>query len=215
MTNMETSDSQAASSTKFHWLFLPGEISEPAIYNTILKETQHFAVLPTKGAIVPGWVLVVPKFPITRIADVPTELRRELRELVNDVSISLESKFGNVYTFEHGGLKGSKVSCGVDQAHLHIAPLAFDLLECAHSASSGGWNNTGSSKLPEKDFSGQEYWFASSGKTASYKVIEQPCSQFFRKLIAREVGKPTCWDYKTSDFLENVERTVRAMGANG
>lgn len=145
------------------------------------------------------------------MADVPIGKLDELNDLVCRVVLKVEARFGTAYSFEHGGLEGSKVSCGVDQAHLHIAPLRFDLIKAAQTTSPGNWNHVGVSMLPRGDFGNSEYWFVSSGKDAMVKAIDNTSSQFFRKIIAREAGTPEYWDYKSNDFIENVATTIRAM----
>ncbi len=215
MTVMNAINKKPEPGNKFHWLFLQGERTTAAAYDTIVKETEHFVVMPTKGSIVPGWLLVVPKFPITRMADVPAELRDELGQLVSRMSLRLSTRFGDPYIFEHGGFEGSKVSCGVDQAHLHIASLDFDLIEAAKNESNSGWVEV-MPGLPKKEEIGRdEYWFVSNGKVSKCKVVDKPSSQFFRKVIARKVGVSERWDYRTDDFIENVQSTLAAVGANG
>ncbi|MET4807709.1 HIT domain-containing protein [Limibacillus sp. MBR-115] len=214
MTAMAPNETHSEAANKFHWLFLPGQRKETPLYDTKVDESQHFVVLPTKGSIVAGWVLVVPKFPVPRMADVPRDMLDELHELVKRVCKKIDSQFGRSYAFEHGGLKGSTVSCGVDQAHLHIAPLDFDLITAAQEKSPGGWTHE-ASQLPRESFVNTEYWFASSGDNAVCKSIDKPCSQFFRRIIAENVGLADSWDYKANDFIENVYTTVRAMSVNG
>jgi len=212
---MTLADTKSDQGRKFHWLFLPGQRSTKALYDNLIEETPNFAVLPTKGSIVPGWVLVVPKFATPRMADVPQSMLAELEELVNHITRKIETKFGTTYTFEHGGLKGSPVSCGVDQAHLHIAPVNFDLLEAAQVETAGGWIHTGADRVPQGECADGEYWFVSSGEAAVYKTIDCPSPQFFRKIIARETGNADHWDYRGNDFIDNVSVTLKAMGANG
>lgn len=212
---MDLKDTKPDSGTKFHWLFLPGQRSSLALYDSIVEETKNFAVLPTKGSIVPGWVLVVPKFPVPRVADVPDAMRDELNDLVNRTCARLESSFGSTFTFEHGGFRGSKVSCGVDQAHLHIAPLDFDLVQAAKTSSPTNWENVGCERTPQGTLGDSEYWFVSSGAVSFCKSIDSASPQFFRRIIAERTGHGELWDYRKEDFIENVAVTLKAMGANG
>lgn len=215
MTSMDYNSAQSDSGNKFHWLFLPGARTRASAYDTVIKETQHFVALPTKGSIVAGWLLIVPKFPITRMADVPLELHDELHDFVSQISSKLKLDFGKPYVFEHGGFKGSPVSCGVDQAHLHIAALNFDLIKAAATESRNGWNSVHSG-IPRDDKIGSgEYWFVSDGSTSKYKIIDKAHSQFFRKIIAQEMGVPDLWDYRSEDFVDNIKATLAAMGGNG
>lgn len=215
MTKMQRADNQPEKESKFHWLFLPGERPREALYDTIVEESANFAVLPTKGSIVPGWVLIVPKFPVCRMADVPKNLSEELIDLARLVAARIEAEFGPVYFFEHGGQKGSKIACGVDQAHLHIVPLSFDLMREAEANSPGAWRNLGSDFLPLNDLPEDEYWFVSGGGEAKYKIVGEPSSQFFRKIIALHSGQKDAWDYRDADFIGNVGITLSSMSANG
>ncbi|MEQ8340275.1 MAG: HIT domain-containing protein [Marinovum algicola] len=215
MTEMHHLDRQASTESKFHWLFLNGEKPSAELYDTIIDETANFAVLPTKGSIVPGWVLIVPKFPVSRIADVPETLSVELSTLVRRVVEKVQAEFGKTFAFEHGGYKGSKISCGVDQAHLHVVPLPFDLVDAAETASPGSWNSFGSTLIPNGDMPDDEYWFVSDGNLSKYKALSEPSSQFFRKVIACGVGSKDSWDYRQADFIENVKVTLKTVGANG
>ncbi len=212
---MDKLDKLMRTEAKLHWLFLPGATGTAARYDTILQETENFVALPTKGSIVPGWVLIVPKFPLARMADVADEMRKELEELIQWVWDDIEHGFGNAFSFEHGGHRGSKVSCGVDQAHLHIAPLSFDLLEAAKDFSGGTWQNIDKCLVPPPNLTTDEYWFASSGDKTIFKPVDNAQSQFFRKLIAEKSDCSEAWDYKAHDFLENVEQTIRVLGGNG
>ncbi|MEO9827644.1 MAG: HIT domain-containing protein [Paracoccaceae bacterium] len=215
MSAMNHTHTKPEVGSKFHWLFLPGPKSTTALYDKIVEETRNFAVLPTKGSLVPGWLLIVPKFPTPRMADVPQNMSNELNDLLGRLTAKLENEFGTAYTFEHGGLKGSRVSCGVDQAHLHVAPLKFDLVNAAQSESPNGWFPVDPDRLLPTKAAGGEYWFASDGDSAICKMIDRPQSQFFRKIIAKESGNEELWDYREEDFIENVALTIDAMGANG
>ncbi len=215
MTAMPHMEKLPDQGNKFHWLFIPECRTSSALYDTKIMETQNFVVMPTKGSIVPGWVLVVPKFPVPRMADIPEPMFDELRGLVERIIKDIEVKFGKAFTFEHGGFKGSSVSCGVDQAHLHIAPAGFDLVEIAQDYTKGCWMPAGANLIPRSSFTDREYWFVSSGEISLYKEIDQPISQFFRKLIAQHTGNSAHWNYKDNDFIENVALTLEAMATNG
>lgn len=211
---MKQLQNSSTESSKLHWLFLSDASRPTEPYNTVLCETRNFAVLPTKGSIVPGWVLVIPKFPITRLADVPKELRGELDDIVCSTIEGLQSRFGNVYSFEHGGFARSKVSCGVDQAHLHIACLDFDLLDAVQLKGDKQWVECVHSRVPSDMPIGDEYWFVSSNEKSIFAPVVLPESQFFRKVIARHAGRPNRWDYRIDGFEENVKITIKALAGN-
>lgn len=202
-------------SSKFHWLFLKGGRESTNAYDRPIMETQNFVVLPSLGSIVSGWLLIVPKWPIARIADIAPEIRDEFEVLVAKVRSSVEKKYGQTFLFEHGGLAGSSVSCGVDQAHLHIVPLPFDLPAAALKTDAGRWVGCDSSVLPYDVCGSEEYWYVSSDRLTLKIAVTEPESQWFRKLIASELGCSDSWDYKKSSFLENIQDTIEVMGIHG
>jgi len=205
----------SAYNNKFQWLFLGKTSRAPSSYDRPIWETDHFAVLPSLGSIVSGWLLIVPKFPVCRIADLNLGLREEFEELARKAVRAVERDFGQAYLFEHGGAFGSKVSCGVDQAHLHIVPLDFDLLGTALNSKSDPWNETGHLCFPYDVCGPEEYWYVSNQERTLFMAISEPESQWFRKLIAVQTGQAGNWDYKEHPFLENVDATRKAIGADG
>jgi len=202
-------------SSKFHWLFTKADLAARPRHDQPICETANFVVLPSLGSIVPGWLLIVPKLPVSRMADIVPSSHGVLVELVELMTQAVEDRFGSAYYFEHGGHKGSLISCGVDQAHLHIVPLPFDLVERATQVEPCTWNKLGNSALPIDVVTDDEYWFVSSGETSHYRVVTDPKSQWFRKLIANEMGQPEAWNYKQYDFPEHIEETLSAMDAHG
>ena len=102
-TESMMSDHTAHGRNKFEWLFL-GEASQIThSYDRPIWETDHFAVLPSLGSIVSGWLLIVPKFPVCRIADVDSWLRNEFEALAHKTIRSVERDFGRAYLFERYG----------------------------------------------------------------------------------------------------------------
>ena len=201
--------------SKFHWLFLSEECGHRNSYDTPIKETENFVVLPSLGSIVSGWLLIVPKFPVARIADIPECHRLEFLHLTENVRNDVEVNFTQSFIFEHGGFKGSPVSCGVDQAHLHVVPLEFDLLEIAQDRDDVNWQPVVGTKLPTEIESNLEYLFVASNEHAIFSEVTRPSSQWFRKLIANQVGCPGEWDYRYNHFNENIKKTVQTLGIHG
>lgn len=217
MAKIPMHQSSSIESSKFHWLVLGDESEKRPSHDLPIWETKNFVVLPSLGSLVPGWLLVVPKTPVCRIADIDPTTRNEFEELVSKVKRAVEGRYDDAYLFEHGGFSGSPISCGVDQAHLHIAPLPFDLLEAARHTLEGEdqWTLSNQNKMPY-DFCGdEEYWYVSSAKRSLYEKVVSPESQRFRKLIAFHLGCAEMWDYKKHHCLENIQETVEAMGLHG
>src|SRR6266705_973755 len=166
-------------------------------WDQILHETTHFVVIPTLGAIVPNWVLAVPKRPLANLSCLTNEERSDLALVIERV----EQVFGdsNLYMFEHGDVDGGPHACGVDQGHLHLATLSFDLVALAAEARrSLHWAETYLKIPPVQSDVGSPYLYVhGQGRSViSYPAHAQ--SQWFRRLIAKEARMPEAWDYRTN-----------------
>src|SRR5689334_2245520 len=84
-------------------------------------------VIPSVGALLPGWLLIVPRERALSYAELDTANRQTLYHLARSVASEV-SDFGSPIMLEHGAATaGSGIGCGVDQAHLHVVPIQFDL----------------------------------------------------------------------------------------
>ena len=181
-------------------------------------ESDHFAALPTRGAVVPGWLLVVTKQHRLSLGSVPAEQRDELVEFASAVRGVVERAFGPAVAFEHGPVaSGLRVGCGVDHAHLHVVPTDADLRAGAAAEFPGpiSWTRVGSvADTAHWVRRGQSYLFVEEADGAAWvgTAAELP-SQLFRKVIARAVGAPERFDWNVYPELGNVAATVRALAA--
>src|ERR1039458_10394749 len=99
------------------------------LWDTSLFESRNFVAIPTVGALVEGWLLVVPRTPILSFARLSTPLFSELEIFLDEIIPAIQSVYGPVSVFEHGpSCAASVVGCGVDYAHLHLVPVDCDLL---------------------------------------------------------------------------------------
>ena len=207
---------QVQEKSRFSWIFNDDSEVISETWNREIVGSPSFTVIPSLGALVPGWLLIVPRRPITSLKLLNNSERAELLGLVKMLTFRL-SEFGSTtYCFEHGStLAGSVVGCGVDQAHLHIVPLKFNLLNAVaqRSASVIEWNS-GTKFIPLKGLPDDaEYvtvWNAITNEGLVGAVIN-PLSQWVRRVIAAELGIEDEWDYRKNPQIENVEQTLKAM----
>jgi ATP adenylyltransferase len=187
-------------------------------WNTPLFVSANFLVLPSLGSLVEGWVLIVPKKHFICMGALPPELASEMNQLKSRVWSVLSSKYGEICAFEHGPNAAKRtVGCGVDHAHLHLVPFAFDLVRAAapflpsntewHPATFGACKQAFEE---EKD----------------YLYIEQPLgvrhiakhsefgSQIFRKAIASSLGMLEEFNWREHPQVEIVAKTIGTLGAN-
>jgi ATP adenylyltransferase len=200
---------QETSSSKFAWLTAPGRYVQPA-HDIVVAGNEHFVAVPSLGAIVPGWMLVVPRRPMATLCLMNAVERQSLVTLRADLSERLRIYEGAVAAFEHGGASGSLVSCGVDQAHLHVVPLKFDLTEAALTHDMGWRATVAIQDLSEEETQGQEYLYAEGAGVSLIGFPKTPTSQWFRRLVAQECGVEE-WDYKRIPNHKRLAATAREL----
>jgi hypothetical protein len=122
---------------------------------------------------------------------------------------------GSTFLFEHGARKvGSVTGCGVDQAHVHLANLEGDFVQSVLSRdlnarwiqvdASDPWNGIG----PDR-----EYHLVSDFRRAFVSFSISGKSQYFRRVFAEELYRPTEWDYRLFPNEQNAQTTVRLLDA--
>lgn len=206
----------SSSTSKFDWIVDGRPSPANARHDRILVENQHFVALATLGSIVPGWVLVIPREKAFNLASARSRHRAEFEEIRNEVQVTLSKSFGGrIYEFEHGprapnGLLG----CGVEQAHLHLVALPFDLVEEVRSTTGDAQSLAVSSNSPwdavEND---RDYWLVHDPKKGEALITypDEPISQGIRKIIAAKLGKAHAWNYRVDAFHEHILETQRAF----
>src|ERR1700722_18254647 len=120
---------QTYSETRFSWLFSGLTSGPDPSFDRDLSSHAQYAVVPSKGSLVPGWLLVIPRKEILSLSNLSQSERRELVETVQKYDERIKDFARSTFFFEHGPSKQRlPVGCGVDQAHLHAVLLNFDLI---------------------------------------------------------------------------------------
>ncbi|HEG43312.1 MAG TPA: hypothetical protein ENH94_04600 [Phycisphaerales bacterium] len=186
-------------------------------WDEILFETDNFVVVSTLGAIVEGWLLIVSKDHYLCMGALPKSLWPELLDLKSFFSNLLTEIYGPITMFEHGPHSEKlDIGCGIDHAHLHLVPLKFSLLSRAtDSAEISGpiWYKLHSLEQTAKFYNDRKSFIFIEEPNCSISCCtlnSAPC-QFIRKLIAREIGVHSKYNYWKHDFKENVILTVEKV----
>jgi ATP adenylyltransferase len=190
--------------------------SDALAWNTPVQESELFVAIPSKGSLVPGWTLVIPRRRLINLSKLSQTQVCELNDFCRALRNTLNSLGDQIFEFEHGAQEvGSIMGCGVDQAHLHVVPLPFDLLESALAERTVEWVRAHPFDSPWTCVSDDsEYLMVRRPETkALVGRVLQPVSQWFRKLIARELGLPNSWDYRCSPRLDNIQKTLELFTA--
>ncbi len=194
------------------------ESTSKPVWDTVLIETENFFVVPTKGALLEGWLLIVPRVHYIAMGAIPRSIVPELHNLVNHVSKLVTEKYCKPIFFEHGPSRPKEAfGCGVDHAHFHLVPISTRIsrpastllgLPTLFSVSEfwAGW------PLANYYTNGINYLMLNEGRDFfSCWASPKSESQLFRRLIADEIGTSERYDYKKYAFKTNVDRTIEAL----
>jgi len=182
-----------------------------------ILRTERFVALPSLGALVPGWTLLVPRRPILSLAETTSQERVELAQLADTIAKRVRTEDNQVFCFEHGSREvGSATGCGVDQAHLHVVPLPFDLIAAAFACIDGAiaWSNPVRAQRP-LDLLPVVGEYVAIWRVADRLTmignVRRPVSQWVRRVIAANLGIGEEWNYRTHPQAHNVNLTLMML----
>lgn len=181
----------------------------------VLFETEDFFAISSIGGFIPGWVLVCTKSHQLNLSTLYANKR--FLEFVTEVKEVISKKYGASVIFEHGAVtEGSKTACGANHAHLHIVPFSKSIQTLALlQDASLAWNECEIEQVSQ--LSGKAEYFFCADKFIGNKtrglicVLQQPQSQFFRRLLANAVGLAEFYDYKRYPFEEISGNTTKRL----
>ncbi|MGH7778778.1 MAG: hypothetical protein ACREQR_03000 [Candidatus Binataceae bacterium] len=186
---------------------------EPAFWNESLFESANFRVLPSLGALVEGWLLLLPKQHAISMGALGDDLIAEMQHVKNLLVSTMERPYSSVCAFEHGPSRAnSLVGCGVDHAHLHIVALKFDLFSALQPFLPGDvlWSSASFVECQAAHRRGDDYLYLEQpiglGRLASHREFG---SQLFRRAIAAEIGLPDQFSWREHPQLPNVSATIQ------
>lgn len=169
-----------------------------------------FSAFISQGAFIKGWTVIVPHEHMLNMSTYYD--KQEFWAFVAIVKDKLENLFGPTVMFEHGAIEtGSLTGCGTDHAHIHLVPIELDFLSVVQNFSP----NQNWQKLSLRNLGAQsrEYLLFSDSPASLFEKcffakVEEPISQFFRKVLARHLEIPHLYDYKTDDMLELCNQSL-------
>ncbi len=187
-----------------------------APWNEFIIETENFGVIPSLGALVEGWVLMIPKAHYISFGALPRHLREEADVLRNRVRALLESRYENrIVEFEHGPSAAEHgTGCGVDHAHLHLVPLNCDLKRfvAPFVPSNLDWMSCDWNTRTKAYETGLDYLYLRvEGVGEEIAVTEDFGSQVFRRAISAYLGNPNEYSWRDYPRLDVVGRTMEGL----
>lgn len=188
------------------------EIDVPIVSN------EDYIAIASVGGFIPGWTLIIPKEHTYSMRKNYSDLN--FIKIADEMIQRIEKQYKkNCIIFEHGANhENSVTACGTNHAHMHILPYEGSLLDVMENK----YNDWISCQVEdiEKIVGDKEYWFYAENvsnveNTRGYvHIIEQPESQFFRKILAEKEGIMEKYSYKEYTFEKMSEETSRLLRGN-
>lgn len=176
-----------------------------AVWDKNLICDGHVQVIPSKGAIVAPWLLIVPNSHVPSAALLSYEEKFSVGRLIKSIRHMADSAGQKLVVFENGSpYFGADISCGIEHVHIHMVALNFDLigeLQNHLPKRTGGlepWSSVAS--IPNTP-----YVYVDDGNDQAYFDASSAPSQFVRQLIATALG---CADKFHYDLFPHTENTI-------
>lgn len=192
-----------------------GVSNEP--WDKVLAETEKFVIVPTKGSLVPGWLLVVSKRHVLCSGGLSLSEFEPLQQAIGMAVRLVEQGFGPATIFEHGpAFTGAPLGCGINHLHFHVAPLRFSLVDAINlMIPAAQWRSiTNLAELAPLHRNGVGYAMVREPNDA-VAWFQPPADlrQPLRRAIANRLGTPASFDYSTHPYKENVLHTLERVSA--
>ncbi len=186
------------------------DIDNNKVENTIIDETNKFYILPSIGALVDGYVLVVSKRHLNSMSELTKSEMNEYKFIIE----KYRNLFKNIYgkfpiVFEHGSplLDSDMKANSVVHAHTHIVNHQYidenAIIKKLNLATIDKINNISNNK---------NYIMYMNSNGSCYVTYNfEPISQMMRKLIAKDLGFENKFDWKKEMFLNNINSTIEKL----
>lgn len=195
--------------TRFDWILRGAPHGPDDAFDEDLARYAEAAVIPTRGALVAGWLLVVPRTSCLSVAELGQPDRVRLLAIADEASARMSVQVGTSVMFEHGpGRVGTAAGCGVDQAHLHVVGGAPDLLDnLIEQVGEMEWSEADHADPWATLPSGSDYLMIRNRDRAVRAIVDDPTPQRLRRALAEALGRGHEWDYRLHPNASNARRT--------
>ena len=179
------------------------------ISNTIIEETENFIVIPSRGSLVVGYVIVVPKQHCSCINELNELQKEELKATITKYRQKFFNEFGKYpIIFEHGTniVDSESSASSIVHAHLHIVnhdfkneELVINKLSLQQVGADAFYKNKNKSYISyiAPDF---KHYI-----TYNYNNV----SQQVRIFIAEDLNIKERYNWRRHDFKENIIETIK------
>jgi ATP adenylyltransferase len=179
----------------------------------VLTELGAAVVMPSIGALVPGHVLVCPAGHYRSVVAAPSDVARDVENLLGITRDRLESLTGSpTHVFEHGSsLCGDRVACSVEHAHVHIVPSPVDV-RC-RIAEVAEWWPAGSDIDDLRAVVGGDEYLLYAAPTGERLVATSATgfpSQLLRRVVAAAIGLVD-WNWRSDPAADRIRATAELL----
>ena len=177
-------------------------------------EDDTFVVMPTLGAFVEGYVMVVSKEHHDCVGKMPSEDIAHLETLMEEITARIRAVYHtDVICFEHGAVScANKFGGCLNHAHVHLVPCNTSLIEEIRDYDLEVELLTSLADLQALGQEGRPYLFFRDTDGKQYLITgEFIVSQFFRQLVSAHMGLDRKWDWRENLYLDNVLKTVKGL----
>jgi diadenosine tetraphosphate (Ap4A) HIT family hydrolase len=181
----------------------------------VIAETENFVIIPDLSPLVPGHLLLVPKWHYTSLSPLPDGLWNEFLFIRSKLVPVLTDLFGETIQFEHGASSTNPAGHCIEHAHLHFVPAHIDLLpnlkqyRAREIKEIDEIREYGSRDIP--------YLFSQTADGTMFIAdgFDAVPSQFLRRFAAKQIGIPDgLWDwgiYINKSFLRETIRSFERV----
>lgn len=189
--------------------------SDTPPWDTVLYSDENFVVAPTKGSLIPHWLLVIPRNPATSFRSLSlANAHSSFHEVLRIINLHFGAPAELIW-FEHGASAvGSQTACGVDQAHIHVLlrpPFSFEqFAQHVLTDSLYSWRTAYSPFVHPLGTTRLDYLVFGNSQLCYFSDLTcPPKSQYFRRVVAHMVGRPRHWHYAQYPHKLNSLLTAR------
>lgn len=174
--------------------------------SNLIYETDNFAVFPTFGQVVEGYLLIVPKRHAICLGSMTLLEMEEFIAVYDLVGRKLTEAYNQQPIFFEHGIVGQTIR----HAHMHAAPTAVDLLPRIKADLEGsvftGWKQITTLKEIQSTFQqvGSYLFYENcNSERFLFEIFNYP--QYLRVVLAEEAGVPERGDWRKMDRLLDDE----------
>jgi diadenosine tetraphosphate (Ap4A) HIT family hydrolase len=185
------------------------------ISSRIIDETENWVCVPTVGAFVLGYVLIISKIHYNCFSVIPPDMYDCLEQFVHKQKNIIKQIFSfDCVVFEHGTISDKYQGANsIDHAHIHVVPCKGSIwskIQQKYKLHTVLYFETYSEMLIYANRQSLNSYLTFCDTDGRCYLIDDASnfpSQFFRMVLAAESGVEQKWNWKEHMFLQNGIKT--------